>query len=69
MKKLILSVSALCMLVFGGMQLAASSLSCGDCLDECGDDYMSCILSGEDERACVADYYDCEDDCYYFYCN
>ena len=69
MKKAILYVAMVCTLVFGGMQLAASSLTCNECHDECGDDYMNCILSGEDERACVADYYDCQEDCDIFYCN
>ncbi|MDJ0841173.1 MAG: hypothetical protein QNK37_31970 [Acidobacteriota bacterium] len=69
MKKLLLSIAAVCTLAFGGMQLVASSQSCDDCQNECADDYINCIVGGEDERACVADYYDCQLDCWDFYCN
>jgi hypothetical protein len=68
MKKFILSVAAVCMLSFGVIQLSAAGMTCSECHDWCGDMYVSCILGGEDERACVADFDECRDDCVLFYC-
>lgn len=69
MKKFILSSAMLFTLGFGALQLTATANQCDDCMDECQDDYYSCMTSGEDERACVADVMECQLDCWDFYCN